>query len=429
MEGRFVMALTRPAYRQRIADEKISRLLKTFGALCIEGPKWCGKTWTSLHHAESVVYMGDPTNNFQNRTMAELSPDLVLVGESPRLVDEWQEVPPIWDAVRFAVDQEAQKGKFILTGSATPEHKGILHSGTGRIGKIRMRTMSLYESGDSTGQVSLADLFAGIFNPIVTGEVDLCHLIDLTVRGGWPGSLDLKVPISTELAKSYLDTVVYEDMYKVDGIKRDYKKAILLLRSLARNECTIAGNAKLAKDIQEYDGESIDRNTVSNYLEIFQRLFILEDQPAFSPKLRSSIRVGKSPKRHFADPSLAVAALGINSTMLLQDLNTFGFLFEALCERDLRIYAEANGGRLFHYRDGNDREIDAVVEMEDGRWGAFEIKLGANQIDKAANNLLAMKKAMTGNEPAILCVICGMSNMAYLRKDGVMVVPITALKD
>lgn len=423
------MALTKPTYRERIVDKKISQLLKVFGALCIEGPKWCGKTWTSLNHAQSVVYMGDPTNNFQNRTMAELSPELVLAGPRPRLVDEWQEVPPIWDAVRFAVDQGPQKGNFILTGSATPAHKGILHSGTGRIGKFHMRTMSLYESGDSNGQVSLAALFDGKLQPVATGNVNLRHLIDLTVRGGWPGSLHVETPISTELAKSYLDTVVHEDMYKVDGIQRNYQKAILLLRSLARNECTVASNTKLVKDIQEYDNESIDRNTVSNYLDIFHRLFILEDQPAFSPNIRSSIRIGKSPKRHYVDPSLAVAALGVNSTMLLQDLNTFGFLFESLCERDLRIYAEANGGKLFHYRDEKDKEIDAVVELSDGRWGAFEIKLGANQIDKAAEQLLAMKKILKEHEPAILCVICGMSHIAYTRKDGVMVVPITSLKD
>ncbi len=422
------MSLTKENYRERIADKKIIQLLNTFGALCIEGPKWCGKTWTSLNHAESVLYMGDPANNFQNRTLAELNPNLVLDGAKPRLIDEWQEVPPLWDAVRFFVDQTPQKGSYILTGSATPAHKGILHSGTGRIGKLRMRTMSLYESGDSSGKVSLIKLFKHNLVPTVTGEVDLRHLIDLTVRGGWPGSIDINVPISTEIAKSYLDTIINEDIYKVDGIKRNYHKAQLLLRSLARNECTIASNSKLAKDIQEYDGESIDRESVSNYLNIFQRLFILEDQPAFSPNIRSSIRVGKSSKRHYVDPSLAVAALGVNADMLFNDLNTFGFLFEALCERDLRIYAEANDGKLFHYRDSNNREIDAVVEMPDGSWGAFEIKLGANQIDKAAENLLSIKKAMQSNEPSFLCIICGMTNMAYTRKDGVMVVPITALK-
>ncbi len=423
------MALTKPHYRMRLIDKKISEMLQVFGAVCLEGPKWCGKTWASLNHANSVVYMGDPSNNFQNRTSAELSPDLVLSGDYPRLIDEWQEVPPLWDAVRFRVDQEAKKGMYILTGSATPAHKGILHSGAGRIGKLLMRTMSLYESGDSLGQISLRKIFTSSVQPINTGVVELHRLIDLAVRGGWPGSLDSKALITPKLAKAYLEAVVDEDMYKVDGIKRDSRKVWALLRSLARNESTVASNAKLAKDIQEYESEAINRDTVVSYLDILQRLFIIDEQPAFSPNLRSSVRVGKAPKRHYADPSLAVAALETNAEMLLNDLHTFGFIFEALCVRDLRIYAEANNGRVFHYRDANDREIDAVVEMPDGRWGAFEVKLGANQIDKAAESLLALKESMAEEGPNILCVICGMSNMAYTRPDGVIVVPITALKD
>lgn len=338
-------------------------------------------------------------------------------------------MPPIWDAVRFASDQSPEPGQFILTGSATPAHKGILHSGTGRIGKFRMWTMSLYESDDSSGQVSLSALFSTTLSPIMTGEAALTHLINLTVRGGWPGSLNIQTPVSTDLAKSYLDTVIHEDIYRVDGVKRDWQKALFLLRSLARNECTMTSNTKLASDIQEYEEESIDRNTVSSYLDIFRRLFILDDQPAFSPNFRSSIRVGKSSKRHYADPSLAAAALGLTPSMLFHDLHTFGFLFESLCERDLRIYAEANDGHLFHYRDDQNREIDAVVEMADGQWDAFEIKLGMNQIDQAAANLLSIKKAMKEHVPALLCVICGMSNMAYTRKDGVLVVPITALRE
>lgn len=290
-------------------------------------------------------------------------------------------MPPIWDAVRFAADQSPEPGQFILTGSATPAHKGILHSGTGRIGKFRMQTMSLYQSDDSSGQVSLSALFSTTLSPMMTGEAALTHLINLTVRGGWPGSLNIQTPISTDLAKSYLDTVIHEDMYRIDGVKRDWQKALFLLRSLARNECTMASNTKLASDIQEYEEESIDRNTVSSYLDIFRRLFILDDQPAFSPNFRSSIRVGKSAKRHYADPSLAAAALGLTPSTPFHDLHTFGFLFESLCERDLRIYAEANDGHLFHYRDDQNREIDTVVEMADGQWGAFEIKLGMNQID------------------------------------------------
>ena len=423
------MPLTEENYRERLIDKRVSTLMKTFGALCIEGPKWCGKTWTALHHAESVIYIADPANNFSNKTLAEISPDYILEGNKPRLIDEWQVVPPIWDAVRFFVDKERGKGKFILTGSATPVHKGIFHSGTGRIGKIRMLPMSLYESGDSAGEVSLENLFKNKLQPIKTKDIDLRELIDLTVRGGWPESVNLDIPVSTDLTTSYLDTVVNEDMYKAEGIKRDYTKAKLLLKSLARNETTIISNAKLAEDIKQYDGENVDRETIGVYLDVFQRLFIIEDTPAFSANLRSSKRTVKSPKRHFVDPSLAIAALGINGDLLYQDLNTFGFMFEALCERDLKIYAEANGGKLFHYREYDGKEIDAVVEMPNGTWGAFEIKLGANQIDKAAKNLLTIKGTMKEKPPAFLCVICGMTNIAYTREDGVMVVPITSMKN
>ena len=423
------MPLTKENYRERLVDNRVSILMKTFGALCIEGPKWCGKTWTALHHAESVIYIADPANNFSNKTLAEISPDYVLEGNKPRLIDEWQVVPPIWDAVRFFVDKERGKGKFILTGSATPAHKGIFHSGTGRIGKIRMLPMSLYESGDSAGEVSLKNLFKNKLQPVKTEDIDLRELIDLTVRGGWPESVNLGIPVSTDLTTSYLDTVVNEDMYKAEGIKRDYTKAKLLLKSLARNETTVVSNAKLAEDIKQYDGESVDRETIGVYLDVFQRLFIIEDTPAFSANLRSSKRTVKSPKRHFIDPSLAIAALGINGDLLYQDLNTFGFMFEALCERDLKIYAEANGGKLFHYQEYDGKEIDAVVEMPNGAWGAFEIKLGANQIDKAAKNLLAIKENMKEKPPTFLCVICGMTNIAYTRDDGVMVVPITSMKN
>lgn len=423
------MTLTPKTYKKRIIDARVAKFLKTFGAVCLEGPKWCGKTWTALNHAQSVYYVGDPAKNFQNRANAELSPEYALKGKCPHLIDEWQEVPPLWDAVRFGVDQATEKGRFLLTGSATPAHKGILHSGTGRIGTLRMHTMSLFESGDSSGDVSLAGLFKKKLPSLVLENVELERLVHLTVRGGWPASINVEPQLAHELAVAYLNTVVNEDMYEMDGIRRDYTKARLLLKSLARNETTVVTNAKLAADMQSYDGESISREALGQYLDIFTRLFIIEDQPAFSPNLRSGNRVVKGPKRHFSDPSLAVAALGVNTDLLMQDLKTFGFLFEALCERDLRIYAEAAGGHLFHYRDYAGREIDAVVELPDGRWGAFEIKLGANQIDKAATNLLAIKESMLEKPPAFLCVICGLTNMAYTRKDGVMVVPITALKD
>lgn len=419
-------------YRPRIIDKKIEEYLAAFGAVCIEGPKWCGKTWTSAYHSRSEIYIGDPSGNFQNRHLAELSPELVLEGESPRLIDEWQEVPSLWDAVRFRVDRETAPGRFILTGSATPNHKGILHSGAGRIARLRMRPMSLYESGDSSGEVSLQELCRGVFKPAMTGEVSLKKLIELIVRGGWPGSLNLPVDRAALLPAQYLSAVIEDDVYRIDEIHRDTAKMNLLLRSLARNESTTVSNKSLISDIKNIDTENIDGNTVAAYLDIFRRLFLTDNQPPFAIGMRSSVRVKQSEKRHFSDPSLACALLKATPDNLLEDLNTLGFLFESLCERDLKIYAESFGANLYHYQDYLNQEIDAVIEMNDGTWCAFEIKLGANQIDAAAENLLRISRQIEsdpgGTPPAVLCVICGMSNAAYQRPDGVYVVPVTALK-
>ncbi len=420
-------------YIHRILDNKIDEYLHTFGAICIEGPKWCGKTWTSTYHSSSKIFLGDPAGNFQNRKLAEMSPELVLDGSFPRLIDEWQEVPPIWDAVRYKVDQNPQKGQYILTGSATPNHKGIMHSGAGRIAKIRMRPMSLFESGDSSGDVSLESLCHGKIKPAMTGEVDLKKLINMIIRGGWPGSLGLPVQQAALLPVEYLNAVIDDDVYRIDGIKRNTMKMKLLLRSLARNESTTVTNKTLKNDIKEVDDEDIDVETVKEYLDIFERLFITDNQPPFASKVRSSVRVKQSVKRHFADPSLACALLRITPEGLLGDLETLGFFFEALCERDLKIYAEAFGAKLYHYQDYRGKEIDAVIELSDGNWCAFEIKLGANQIDTAAEGLLEIKQEIEadpkGKPPEILGVICGMANAAYQRPDGVYVVPITALKN
>lgn len=420
-------------YIPRVIDKKIDEYLESFGALCIEGPKWCGKTWTSSYHSNSEIFIGDPAGNFQNRQLAELSPELVLEGKPPRLVDEWQEVPPIWDAVRYKVDQTGEKGQFILTGSATPNHKGILHSGAGRIARLRMRPMSLYESGDSSGTVSLEKLCEGELTPAMTGEVELKKLIEYIIRGGWPGSIGMPVKQAALLLMEYLNAVIDDDVYHIDGIKRNTMKMRLLLRSLARNESTAATNKSLKNDMKEKDDEDIDVETVKEYLDIFERLFLTDNQPPYSARVRSSVRVKQAVKRHFSDPSLACALLNVTAEGLLGDLETLGFLFEALCERDLKIYAESFGGTLYHYQDYQNREIDAVVELPDGKWSAFEIKLGANQVDAAAQNLLKIRedaeKDPKGKPPAILCVLCGMSNAAYRRPDGVFVVPITALKN
>lgn len=419
-------------YKPRVIDERIEAYLQTFGAVCIEGPKWCGKTWTSSYHSNSSIYLGDPDGNFQNRRLAEMAPSVVLEGEAPRLIDEWQEVPALWDAVRHKVDQKTEKGQFILTGSATPNHKGILHSGAGRIARLRMRPMSLFESGNSSGVVSLEKLCDHGLAPVMTGEVELKKLIDYIIRGGWPANMELDLEQAALLPAQYLNAVLEDDIYRLDGIKRDLSKMKLLLRSLARNESTTATNKSLRNDVKEADREDIDLDTISVYLDIFTRLFLIDNQPPFAAKIRSSVRVKQAEKRHFSDPSLACALLKATSEKLLGDLETLGFLFEALCERDLKIYGEAFGAGLYHYQDYRNREIDAVLELKDGEWCAFEIKLGASQIEEAAGNLLKIDKEIEkegGKRPKILCVVCGLSNAAYRREDGVYVVPITALRE
>ena len=424
--------INKEKYIPRIIDAAVERYLATMGAVCIEGPKWCGKTWTSSYHSNSEFLVGNPDNNFQNRALAEMSPALVLEGETPRLIDEWQEVPPLWDAVRYTVDQRGQKGQFILTGSATPKRKGVLHSGAGRIGKLRMRPMSLYESGDSSGKVSLHELCEGKLTPAITGEVDLRMLARLTVRGGWPGNLDIDDADISLLPGEYLDAVIDDDVNRVDETRRDSRKVRLLLRSLARNESTTATNRTLKNDIKEIDDEDIDVETVATYLDIFNRLFLTDNQQPYSTKLRSSVRVKQAEKRHFCDPSLACALLKVTPERLIGDLATFGFLFEALCERDLKIYAESFGATLYHYQDYAGNEIDAIIELPDGSWCGIEIKLGANKIEEAAKNLIHIRDEIVkdeGKAPSALIVLCGLSNAAYQRPDGVYVVPLTALKN
>ena len=424
--------MEREDYRPRLIDNIIDSYLEAFGAVCVEGPKWCGKTWTSSYHCKSEIMLGNPDGNFQNRQLAQMSPSLVLEGETPRLIDEWQEVPQLWDAVRYKVDQNGNKGQFILTGSATPNHKGILHSGAGRIAKLRMRPMSLFESGNSSGDISLKDICEGRIEPKISGEVDLRKLIDFIIRGGWPANQETTLKQAAYLPIQYIRAVLDDDVYRIDNVKRDKHKMELLLRSLARNEATTVTNKKLKNDIKEIDNEDIDVETVAAYLDVFQRLFLTDNQKPFEAKLRSSIRIKQAEKRHLSDPSLAAALLNATPEMLLNDLNTLGFLFEALCERDLKIYAESFDAELYHYQDYNNNEMDAVIAMPDGKWCGFEIKLGANQIDMAAENLIKIKneiKANGGIAPDSLCVICGLSNAAYQRPDGVFVVPITALRN
>ena len=423
--------MDRELYKPRIIDASVEKYLKTFGAVCIEGPKWCGKTWTSAYHSKSEYYLADPRGNFQNRNLAQIDPSLVLDGDSPRLLDEWQEVPALWDAVRFAVDSSKEKGRFILTGSATPNHKGILHSGAGRIARLRMRPMSLFEAGKSSGKISLKELCNGILKAQLTGEVALTDLIDYIVRGGWPSSQELSIEEAALLPKEYISAILSDDIERIDGIKRDRHKMELLLRSLARNESTTVTNKRLKDDMKEIDHEDIVVETVASYLDVLNRLFLIDNQKPYGTQLRSTVRVKQAEKRHLSDPSLACALLNATPEILKGDLNTLGFLFEALCERDLKIYAEAFGASLYHYQDYHNQEMDAVIVLPDGEWCGIEIKLGANQIEDAAKNLLKIKQKIleekNGKAPKSLSVICGLSNAAYQREDGVFVVPLTAL--
>lgn len=419
--------LTPDGYMPRLVDSELDIMLKTFGAVCIEGPKWCGKTWTAMNKCNSSINIsqGNPTAH----SIVSVDRNYAFKGETPRLIDEWQDVPDIWDATKIKVDESRETGRFILTGSSTPRNKGVSHSGAGRIGSLRMRPMSLFESGDSDGSVSLKGLFEGTFENVGTKEPSLERLIDLTIRGGWPYLVG-RDPIGHVLAnREYLQRIV-DSACRMDGVERNQTKMMMVFRSLARNECIVSGVSRIVSDIRDNDDVSISNMTVDTYLDILSRLFITDDLPAFSTNYRSSVRIGKSPKRRFVDPSIAVAALRLTRDKLINDLNTYGSLFESMCERDLSVYASANGAKLFHYRDDKGREIDSVMEMPDGRWGMFEIKLGANQIDRAAESLLRMHDIFPDEDkPSVLCVLCGMVPYAYRRSDGVYVVPITALRD
>jgi len=420
-------------YKRRVIDKTIEDYLKVSGALCIEGPKWCGKTWTSAFHSRSEFLVGDPTNDFSNRQLAELNPSLALQGEAPRLIDEWQEVPSIWDAARAEVDRRNEKGQLILTGSATPKKKGVLHSGAGRIASIRMNTMSLYETGDSSGKVSLRELCDGKLDDQLLEEMPLEKIAEFIVRGGWPENVGVSPDKIHLLPRSYMRAIIENDFYGLD-VNADYdaSKMRLLLRSLARNESTTASDSLLLSDMGTIDRGSLSRNTLSKYLDILNRIFLLNNQAPFSPGIRSSLRVKQAEKRHFSDPAMACALLNITADKLLNDLNTFGFLFEALVEHDLSVYAESFDATLYHYQDYKNNEIDAVIELEDGDWCAFEIKLGAKKIDEAAKNLIKVRDDIISNggkAPKVMCVIAALSNAAYRRADGVYVLPITALKD
>ncbi len=419
-------------YRKRLIDKKLSFYLESCGAVLLEGPKWCGKTWTARNAAKSEFLLANSYSSFNNKNLALMNPALALEGENPRLLDEWQEVPALWDAVRCSVDEKDKKGLFILTGSASINKNSYIHTGTGRIARLRMRPMSLYESGKSDGKISLLHICLGKAKDCLTGDVDLNVLIEYILTGGWPSTIDFDFPHAVLVSREYVKSIINEDIYKVDNVRRDKLKIELLLKSLARNESTTATIATLKKDITKTDLDNVNVDTISNYLNLFNSLYITENIPPFASNARSSIRIKQSEKRHFVDPSLPCALLSLTKEKLLNDFELLGFLFESLVERDLLTYADSINANLFHYQDYKNNEIDAVIELENGDWCAFEIKLGANKIDEAASKLIAINEDIknSGGEPAkALCVICGLTNAAYYRPDGVYVAPITSLKD
>lgn len=412
-------------YRPRIEDTGLREKLAAAGAVVLEGPKACGKTETARQVAASEVLLDVDT---RARAAIAVDPSLVLEGPTPRLIDEWQVEPTIWDHIRRTVDTRRQPGQFILTGSAVPADEITRHTGAGRISRLRLRPMSLFESDQSTGTVSLADLFTGNFVSSPDTGQSVRDIAAFLSRGGWPANLDLSLEASLSAQRDYLDEISRVDVSRVDGIRRDPYNVSRVIRSLGRNVATTVSVATIAADAGGADG-ALDYGTVSSYLSALDRLMVIEEQTAWSPHLRSRSTLRKSPKRHFVDPSLAVAAVGANPAKLLGDMEFLGCLFESLVVRDLRIYGQRAGAHLYHYQDNTGLEVDAVLENRSGSWCAFEIKLGIGQVDAAAINLLKFRDRVDtkkSGEPAILGVIVS-GGFAYQRDDGVAVIPIGAL--
>ena len=399
----------------------------------IEGPKWCGKTTTAEQVSKSALSVDDPSTVNANKTLSEIDPERLLTGDHPRLLDEWQVAPKLWDAVRHHVDHHKGQGQFILTGSSVPaDISETIHSGTGRFGWLVMRPMTLYESGDSTGDVSLASLFES--QPISgCSDLDLDRLTFLICRGGWPESVDMEEDVALDQAFDYIDAVIRNDMSRVDNIKRDPQKVRMLLRSYARNQGTQISQASISADISSNDTEGVSEETVSEYLQALRKLYVIEDMKAWNPNLRSKTAIRTSDTRYFVDPSLAAASLRIGPQDLVNDLNTTGFFFEALAVRDLRVYAESLDGDVYHYRDNLDNECDVVIHLRDGRYALLEVKLGGERlIDegvKTLKNVLRRIDTDKMGEPAFMAIITGTERYAYRRDDGIIILPLGALKN
>lgn len=422
-------------YKYRILDKVLAKRLKSIGAVLIEGPKWCGKTTTSEKLAQSVIYMSDPANKNQYLEMAEINPQRLLEGATPRLIDEWQLAPKLWDAVRYEVDHRDELGQFILTGSSVPPYdKEIYHTGTGRFSWLLMRPMSLFESQESSGEVSLEDLFKTPVEISAKNTLSIEKLAFLVCRGGWPRATNIEdEEAALEQAYSYYEAVVRSDISRADGVNRDTERARKLMRSYARHQGTQATRQVIINDIILNDNDKIDLSTIHSYLNALRKIFVIEDMEAWSPNLRSKTAIRTSETRYFIDPSIAVAALGIGPNDLLSDLNTFGLLFETLCVRDLRVFADYLNGKVYHYRDKNGLECDAVVHLRNGSYGLVEIKLGGDRlIEEAVANLKKLESILDSDKmkkPAFLMVLTGVGEYAYRRKDGIYIVPVGCLKN
>lgn len=421
-------------YKNRIVDEILEKKLKGKGAVLIQGPKWCGKTTTAEQISKSILYMAKSDEKEQNLTMAEINPSLLLQGEVPRLIDEWQIAPKLWDAIRYEIDHRNAEGQFILTGSSVPaKMDDVTHSGTGRFAWLLMRPMSLYESGESNGQVSLIELFDGSKKIEGINNIDLEKMAFLVCRGGWPRAIFMEEEIALEQAYDYYDAIVNRDISEADGISRNPERVKNLMRSYSRNMGTQASNDTLKSDMIANDSTSLDTDTVLSYVNALKKIFVVEEAPAWNPNLRSKTAIRTSDTRYFIDPSIAVASLGIGPKDLINDLNTFGLLFETLCIRDLRIYAESIKGKVYHYRDANDLECDAVIHLRDGSYGLIEIKLGGDSlINEGADTLKKLESRIDITKmknPSFLLVLTATGKYAYRREDGVYVVPIGCLKN
>lgn len=416
-------------YYMRIMDKVLQKELEAFGAVLINGPKWSGKTTTAKRYSKSVLNMQNPAQKKNYLETAKINPLILLQGDNPRLIDEWQIAPELWDAIRYDVDEKQRKGLYILTGSSKVDEDKISHSGVGRISRILMRTMSLYESLDSNGEISLGDLFDGKEIEMSKSNITIEDIARLIVRGGWPNTIDEDIEVSMRQIAGYIKGIVEIEVKTLDGVERDSSKAYALLQSLARHTSTPATDTKVLKDI-EMNNQSIHRNTLTDYVKAFRELYIIEDLKAWSPKLRSKTTIRTSNIRHFIDPAFAASLLNASPEDLLRDIRTFGLLFESMVIRDLRVYTDYLGGHVSHYRDSTGLEADAIVHLRDGRWAAIEVKLGSHDIDQAAKNLLTLRDRIDlerSKGPSFLMVITG-SEFAYKRPDGVYVVPLGCLK-